>query len=279
MKINITNTKSLNIVTGFWNFIPNRPEGMYLDNMKNILLLNHNITVFVPKKYEEFILEARCDKLDKTDIIITELDDIKNKYFYEYYNKVESIRTNSKWYNSLSWLKHVPQGFSNWYNPVVMSKVFLMYESYKRNTFNSDTFVWIDAGITRHISPQLISDDIFQNMSMYIKNVLFHSYNYTGGEVHGFNYDGFVKYTESTPPGFNCRGAIIGCDKNYMNSFKNEYSYYLNDTLDSGYLGTEESIFSLLSCVNPISYDRIHTPNSPLQNTFLEKMKTQLYNE
>ena len=49
---NITNTKSLNIVTGFWNFIPNRPEGMYLDNMKNILLLNHNITVFVPKKYE-----------------------------------------------------------------------------------------------------------------------------------------------------------------------------------------------------------------------------------
>jgi hypothetical protein len=61
MMNNITNTKSLNIVTGFWNFIPKRPEGMYLDNMKNILLLNHNITIFVPKKYEEFILEARCD--------------------------------------------------------------------------------------------------------------------------------------------------------------------------------------------------------------------------
>jgi hypothetical protein len=33
------------------------------------------------------------------------------------------------------------------YNPVVMSKVFMMVEALKYDVFNSDYFMWMDAGL------------------------------------------------------------------------------------------------------------------------------------
>jgi len=267
---------NINLVTGYWNGRSDRSEKTYLNNFKNVLSLEHNMTIFIPKEYEAFVLNERRDMLDKTKIIFVELSDIKNNYFTKYWNLVENIRTNSDWIDSVSWLKKVPQGFSEWYNPIVMSKVFFIYDSYKINSFNSDTFIWIDAGITQHISNKLVCNRSIQNMSNHIKTVLFPSVNYTGTEIHGFDYSGFRKYTDIIPT-WLCRATIFGCDKKYIEIFKNEYDYYLNDTLQRGYLGTEESIFNLLSCVNPIIYHRYHTTDSEIgmPDVFLDKMKNE----
>lgn len=265
---------NINLVTGYWNGRSDRSDTMYLQNFKNVLELNHNMTIFIPKEFKNFVLEHRNDKLDKTDIIIVELEDIKNKYFSKYYDKVESIRTTPEWYNSLQWLSGVPQGFSQWYNPIVMSKVIFMHESYKINKFNSDTYIWIDAGITQHVKKELVCDKSVQNMSNHIKYVLFQSYDYISNEIHGFDYNGFEKYTDIIPK-WNCRATIFGCDKNYMDSFKDVYEYFLNDTLERGYLGTEESIFSLLSCVDSTKYNRYHTPNNGMPDMFLQNMKNE----
>ena len=77
--------KSINLVTGFWNIREDRSEDRYLENFKNVLSLSQNLTIFIPKKYENFVLTNRSNLLDKTEIIILELDDIKNNYFFEYW--------------------------------------------------------------------------------------------------------------------------------------------------------------------------------------------------
>lgn len=268
---------NINIVTGFWNIRSDRSESMYLDNFKNVLSLSHNITVFIPKEYEELVKECRKEFLNKTDIVIIELEDIKNKYFKNYWDKLQSIRTNPVWYTSCNWLTRTPQSFSEWYNPIVMSKVFFIHDAYKRNKFDSDKFIWIDAGITQHISKENVNDTSLTGMGNLINKILFPSVGYTSmDEVHGFNYSGYKKYTNIIP-NWLCRATIFGCHKDYVEKFQAEYSYYLNDTLDMGYLGTEESIFSLLTCINPEIYNRFHTEYAQMPDEFLKKMIEYAY--
>lgn len=262
----------INIVTGFWNIRHDRDESRYIDSLKHILSLSHNITIFIPKQYQTIVEEHRKEVSNKTDIIIVELEDIKNKYFKNYLDKVELIRTNPDWYNSCHWLPKTPQSFSEWYNPIVMSKVFFLYDAYKRNKFNSDKYIWIDAGITQHISTEYVNNLSISGMANCMNSVLFPSIGYRGeNEMHGFHYSGYKKYTNITP-NWLCRATIFGSHKNYIEKFKEEYSYYLSDTLDNGYLGTEESIFSLLTYVNPEVYARYHTENASMPIGFLKKM-------
>jgi hypothetical protein len=262
----------VNLVTGYWPIRKDRKESTYLNNFKNVLKLSHNMTVFVPEKYKSFVEEHRSNILEKTNIIITELDDIRELYFVNYWDKLQKIRTNPTWYNSTDWLPHNPQCFSEWYNPVVMSKVFFLYNSYKIDVFGSDVFIWIDAGITQHISTDVVCDKSITNMSKYVQSVLFSSINYVGKEVHGFDYAGYKKYTTIIPT-WLCRATIFGCHKNYIEKFNADYSYYLKDTLDEGYLGTEESIFSLLSCVSPEIYNRYHMNGTSMPDLLLQRMK------
>jgi hypothetical protein len=263
--------KTLNLVTGFWNIRKDRSEEKYLENFKNVLSLSHNLTIFIPKKYEDFVLSYRKEFLEKTDIIILELEDIKNNYFNDYWDLVQNIRTDEKWYNSQSWLKNNPQCFSEWYNPIVMSKVFLLHHAFKINKFNSDNYIWIDAGITQHISKDIVSNKNIDSLSNHINSVLFSSVDYIGTEVHGFDYNGYKKYTNIIPD-WLCRATVFCCNKNYVEKFKQDYSYYLKDTLKEGYLGTEESIFSLLSCINSKIYKRYHTKNTNMPDLFLKEL-------
>jgi len=261
-----------NLVTGFWNIRIDRSESKYLENFRNVLSLQHNLTIFVPKVYEKFVLENRKNILKKTDIVILELEDIKNKYFTNYWDNLQKIRIDPQWYNSTNWLKGTPQYFSEWYNPIVMSKVFFLYEAYVKNKFNSNNYIWIDAGITQHIPKEVVCDESIKNMAKEIKKILFSSVDYIGSEVHGFHYDGYKKYTTLIPD-WLCRATIFGCNSDYLEKFKNDYSYYLEDTLKRGYLGTEESIFSLLSCIDSEMYIRYHTTGASMPNIFLQNMK------
>jgi len=261
-----------NLVTGYWHIRQDRDESVYLENFKNVLSLAQNMTVFVPKQYQSFVYEQRVHILNRTDVIIVELDDLKNKYFTKYWDTLQKIRTSKNWYNLTNWLPKTPQAFSEWYNPIVMSKVFFVYESYKLNTFGSDKYIWIDAGITQHISKDIVNDENINGMSNNIKRVLFSSINYTGTEVHGFDYTGYQKYTHIIP-NWLCRATIFGCNKTAIEKFRSDYDYYLADTLERGYLGTEESIFSLLTCVDAYFYVRYHTDKASMPDVFLERMK------
>jgi hypothetical protein len=222
------------------------------------------MSIFIPKKYQDMVLDCRKDLLEKTDIHIIELEEIRDRYFSEYWNTLQKIRTDPVWINSTEWLSRVPQAFSEWYNPIVMSKVFFVNESYEKDTFKSDVYIWIDAGITQHIPKEFVCNNSISNMGKLVERVLFTSFEYkNASELHGFSYEGFKKYTKVVPEHL-CRATIFGCNRNYVTVFNEEYKYYLKDTLERGYLGTEESIFTLLSIVNPDIY---HTHNMGFEVT------------
>jgi hypothetical protein len=260
---------NINLVTGFWHIRNDRSEEKYLNNFKNVLSIPHNMTIFIPKKYENMVIECRKNMLEKTDINILELEEIKTNYFSKYWDKLQKIRTNPDWINSTHWLKNVPQSFSEWYNPIVMSKVFFINTAHKKNIFNSETYIWIDAGITQHIPKEYVCYDSVNNMAKNIEKVFFTAFDYKNQtEVHGFDYKGFSKYLKNTLD-WVCRATIFGCKEQYVDTFVKDYEYYLEDTLDRGYLGTEESIFTLLSGVNPSLYNIHNMENESMPSNFL----------
>jgi hypothetical protein len=230
------------------------------------------MVIFSPEKYYDFILEHRAHVLENTQIIKTELEDIKNNYFYRYWDSMQKIRTDINWINSKEWIKQVPQCFSQWYNPIVMSKVFFIQHAHKENFFNTDKFIWIDAGITQHIPTDFINESSIINMAKKIESVLFTSFDYIGDEIHGFKYDGYKKYTDITPD-WLCRATIFGSHANCLDTFVSDYEFLLADTLNRGYMGTEESIYTLLTCINPKFYVRYHTKNESMPKSFLNYMK------
>jgi hypothetical protein len=153
-----------------------------------------------------------------------------------------------------------------------MSKVFFLKDACNDNFFNTNKFVWIDAGITQHISKDLVVDSIIDEIPKHIKNVLFTSIPYVNWEIHGFHYDGYKKYTDIVP-NWLCRATIFGCDINYIDDFVNQYRFYLKDTLECGYLGTEESIFTLLTCIDDNLFQRYHMENTNMPDVFLKNIK------
>lgn len=55
----------------------------------------------------------------------------------------EDIRQRKMWND----YKHYPFFALEMYNPVVMSKLFMMVEALKYDVFDSDYFMWMDAGL------------------------------------------------------------------------------------------------------------------------------------
>ena len=148
---------------------------------------------------------------------------------------------------------------------------FIETENTKK-LFKSDTYVWVDAGINQHIPKELVCLQSITRMAGITKSILFTAFEYINAEeVHGFKYEGYRKYT-NVVPNWVCRATIFSCKKQYINTFLKEYRYYLKDTLDRGYLGTEESIFTLLSAVNPALYRTRNTGRSSMPVDFLDNL-------
>lgn len=150
-----------------------------------------------------------------------------------------------------------------------------MYDAFLHEKTSVDKFIWIDAGITQHISVNLIKDDIIDKMGSITHKVLFPSVDCISNDIHGFHYEGFKKYTDIHPD-WLCRATIFGCNVNYIEKFKDEYGFYLKDSLSRGYMGTEESIFGLLSCIDSDTYSRYHCKGTSMPDIFLSEINKNI---
>ena len=74
------------------------------------------------------------------------------------------------------------------YNPLVMSKVYLLHDAKILDRFNSEYMFWIDAGLTNTIHPGYFTHDkVLDKLPQLVKNFHFVCFPYeTNSEIHGF---------------------------------------------------------------------------------------------
>jgi FkbM family methyltransferase len=269
-----TTISDLTIVTGLWNINrEGRPFEHYIDNFKKFLDIPQNLFIYIPKEYEYLVWEKRSSH--NTFVRLYELEDIKNMYA-PHWDKTQEIRTNPDWYNLTGeggWLKNSPQATLEWYNPIVMSKMFLLHDVTIWNPFNTEKFIWLDAGITNTVYDKYFTENnVLDKISPHLDTFLFLSYPYeTNDEIHGFK-KGPIDLITQANVNYVCRGGLFGGTKEFIHEANSEYYSLLRQTLDQGLMGTEESIFTIMSYLKPEIYRRYELDGNGLIVKFIQDL-------
>jgi len=266
----------ITLVTGLWDIGRDQlTEGWsrtyqhYLDKFESLLKLDVNLIIFGDSDLQRFV-EQRRDYYNTQFIVRTKDWFINN----EFYPKIQKIRQDPNWYNQVGWLKDSTQAKLEMYNPLVMSKMFLLNDARILDKFNSDYMFWIDAGITNTIHPGYFTHDkVLDKLPKYVDRFHFVCFPYeTTTEIHGFEINAMNQYT-NTKTNRVARGGFFGGKKERINDMNSLYYMLLNDSLSKGFMGTEESIFTIMTYLYPqhINYSMIE--GNGLMGKFFEDLK------
>ena len=268
--------QNITLVTGLWDIKRdqlnqgwNRSFNHYLDKLSELLKTDTNLIIFGDKNLENFIWEQRTS--DNTQFILRDIDWFKQTVPFD---KIQQIRNNPDWYNQSSWLKDSTQGSLDMYNPLVMSKVFLLHDAKILDKFNSTHLFWVDAGITNTVHSGYFTHDKIQNKFPNIfKNFGFIAFPYDAEtEIHGFSYPKINEYAGDDVK-LVCRGGIFGGNKDSISEINVLYHDLLYSSINDGYMGTEESLFSILMYRHPDLIDYVEIDGNGLIGKFCEDVK------
>jgi len=269
------------LVTGIWDL--NRSDlsdgwarkfDHYINNFKNLLEANKKtpMVVFIDPDIEDIVWSVR-DK-SNTKVVHHKKTDFGGSFF-PFFDQVQSIRTNPKWLSQVGWLKDSTQARLDYYNPLVMSKMFMLHNAKIFNFFNTDYIFWIDGGLTNTVHPGYFShDNVIEKLETIVDKFLFVCFPYeTETEIHGFDINGMKKYCQSDNVSRVARGGFFGGHVEEISKANDLYYTLLKDSLSEGLMGTEESIFTIMTYLDPDTYKIEMIEDNGLVSTFFEKLK------
>jgi hypothetical protein len=265
----------LTLVTGLWNI---KRDGLsegwsrsfqhYLDKFEQLLQVENNMIIFGDSELESFVFERRTR--ENTMFITRSQDWFKN----EFYDKIQEIRTNPNWYNQAGWLSESTQAKLDLYNPLVMSKVFLLNDAKIMDSFDSEQMFWIDAGLTNTVHPGYFTHDkVLDKLPKYINKFSFVCFPYEANtEIHGFTYDN-INQIAGTKVDMVARGGFFGGPKSLIGDINGIYYNLLSSTLSQNLMGTEESIFTIMCYKHSDIIDYFEIEGNGLFGKFFEDLK------
>jgi hypothetical protein len=268
--------KKITLVTGLWNI--NRDslsEGWsrtfehYLEKFDQLLKVDNNMIIFGEQELESFVWERR-DR-SNTQFIIRDKDWFKQTVPYD---KIQQIRTNPQWYNQAGWLPDSTQARLEWYNPLVMSKMFLLHDAKIFDSFDSEYMFWIDAGLTNTVHPGYFTHDkVLDKLSKYVNKFTFVCFPYdANNEIHGFTFDR-INEISGAKVNMVARGGFFGGPKSSISDVNGIYYNLITSTLSQDLMGTEESIFSIMCYKHADLIDYFEIESNGLFGKFFEDLK------
>jgi len=267
---------NITIVTGIWDIGRDgltegwsRSYQHYLNKFESLLQLDCNMIIFGDESLKDFVSGKRPD--EKTQFITRGPEWFKNN---EFFNRIQTIRNNPNWLNMAGWLSQSTQARLEYYNPLVMSKMFLLHDAKIMDRFNSKFLFWLDGGITNTVHPGYFTHDkVLDKFEKYISKFSFICFPYAAeNEIHGFEYKKLNELAGSNVTKV-ARGGFFGGPKDSISEVNGIYYNLLNTTLRDGFMGTEESIFSIMCYKNAELIDYFEIESNGLLGKFFEDLK------
>jgi hypothetical protein len=266
----------LTLVTGLWDIgRGNLSEGWsrnfdyYLEKFEQLLQIDCNMIIYGDEELQKFVYKFRSET--NTQFILRNLDWFKQN---EFYDKIQTIRNNPNWFNLAGWLASSTQAKLEMYNPLVMSKMFLLHDAVIFDKFDSDKLYWIDAGLTNTVnSGYFTHDKVLHKVEKLSNNFTFISFPYEAeNEIHGFEINEMTKLAGERVDKV-CRGGFFGGQKSIIRKMNGLYYDLMKSTIDRGFMGTEESLFSILMYTNSSMVDYVEIESNGLIYKFFEDLK------
>lgn len=280
------NASRTTLVTGIWDLgrgeisdgglgegVWKRGFDHYISKFKDLLSATkqYNLIIFIDPEIEHIVWEIR-DR-SNTAVYHQKKEDFGGNFF-PFFDKVQEIRTNDRWLNQNGWIKDSTQAQMPYYNPMVMSKMFLLHNARVYNPFRSEFMFWIDGGITNTVHPGYFShDNIIEKIENIVSKFLFVCFPYDSTtDIHGFYLDEMNRFAKSDHVNRVARGGFFGGHIDYIAKANETYYGLLDQTLKSNCMGTEESIFTLMTYLDTdFEFESINYDG--LISTFFENIK------
>ena len=280
MKENLTIVTALfNIGRGEMGGDFKREFSLYMEKFKNLLRMTedgYNFCIYCDKEvYDELCFAVHLSQggelAKRVKWVVTDLSKFTSNFF-PFYNDIQKIRRNPKWGQGAAWLEDSPQKKLQYYNPVIMSKMFFLHETLLINPFKSDYFVWLDAGILNTVSKEQLSQ--IDKCEKYLQDFLMIEFPYENDvEIHGFKTQNMTTLCGQKPKGV-CRGGFFGSHKKNIKSVFSLYYNLLQESLTSiKDLGTEENILTAAALQAPNLIRRAKIEGNGLIGKFFDDVK------
>lgn len=275
-KTGVKSESNVTLVTGLWDLKRveltegwSRPYSHYLDKLEQLLSVSENLIIYGDSELKEFVFKRR--KIENTQFIERPLEWFKNNSYFE---QIQKIRTNPSWYTQVGWLSESTQAKLEFYNPLVMSKMFLLHDAKIVDKFNSKYMFWIDAGLTTTVHPGYFTHDkVLDSLPKFISKFSFVCFPYDAvTEIHGFEVNKINDISGEKVTKV-ARGGFFGGPKESISDINGIYYNILNSTLSEGYMGTEESIFSIMCYKHADLIDYFEIEGNGLMGKFFEDLK------
>jgi hypothetical protein len=276
---------NISFITGIWDL--NRDQSKpgwgrsfqhYIDHFTKLLteMKDHNLIIFIDPSLEDLVWQHRNP--NNTKVYYHPKEEFKANFF-PFFDRVQEIRNNPEWYDQVGWLKDSTQGSLEYYNPMVMSKMFLLHNAKCYNPFNSEYFYWLDGGISNTMSLGYFNNPIvIKNLIKISEKFLFICFPYTTTtEIHGFDIKAMAKYCQTDTVNRVARGGFFGGHRDSISSANHLYYTLLDNSLNEGYMGTEESIFTIMTYLDPYTYNFETINNDGLIYAFFEKLQSTTF--
>ena len=269
------------IVTGLWDLGRGSIDGwakrdfqQYKDRFFELLETDAQMAIWIPRDLEAEVLAIRGNK--PTRIYIRELEDFK--VWFPFWNQLQEIRTNPDWYNFAGWLSESPQAALEYYNPMMMCKMFMVNDTAITNPFNSEYFYWIDGGLTSTVSRGYFThDNVLDKLEEYsdsIQKLTFITYPYeSNDEIHGFERIKMAQYCGVEYVNKISRGGFWGGGKEQIHQLNSLYYAILDSTLNNRYMGADECLFTILTYKYPELIQPFEIEGNGLVWPFFEMLK------
>lgn len=271
-------TKNITLVTGLWDIKRCELEGWakrnfedYLKKFEELLKTDVNMIIYGDDELSEFVQKRRSP--DNTQFIKRDLSWFETS---DYFNAIQKIRLNSDWVNQVGWLKESPQAQLEYYNPIVMSKMFLLHDAKILSKFESEYFFWIDAALTNTVHQGYFTHDkVLDKITEFVTDFCFVCFPYDADtEVHGFEYKKLCDITR-TKTNKVARGGFFGGTKSSIEKANGIYYDLLHNTLNGGYMGTEETLFTIMVYKYPELFEYAEIEGDGLLWKFFENLKDE----
>jgi hypothetical protein len=275
--------KKVTIVTGLWDLKRGDLDGwakrsfqQYKDRFFELLKTDANFAIWIPRELEQEVWKARAGLEDKTKIYFKEIEEFKT--WFPFWAEVQKIRTDDGWKNFAGWLPESPQAALEYYNPMMMCKMFMVNDTAILNPFSSKYFYWIDGGLTSTVHQgYFVNDKVFDKLPEYTDNnkkFIMLSYPYEANEeIHGFERKAMAKYCNTDFVKYVCRGGFWGGKKEAVHKMNDEYYGALRETLLNGHMGADECLNTILAHRYPNDIHRFEIEGNGLCGPFFENLK------
>eukprot|EP00300_Choanocystis_sp_HF-7_P007417 c15286_g1_i1.p1 GENE.c15286_g1_i1~~c15286_g1_i1.p1 ORF type:complete len:409 (-),score=86.86 c15286_g1_i1:194-1420(-) len=237
---------SITLVSGIFDV---GPEGYELeisdDNALSKRFLAHpqKKIIFV----DQNLLDLVVDSLDEsTKVVIVDVERMRGYFGYAYAD-LHKIINNPNWKYSVGWLRNAPQAEFVDFNLVGISKVFLLREAARLNPWNTESFLWMDPGLSC-VPPEALTADKMSLFNQHFDRFLLSFFSYKPDiETHGFQRWAFDEFLDNDTPYHKVvKGWTFGGRPEFIEVVAVLVDLVMRETLRQGHMGNSDCILTIV---------------------------------